>query len=630
MTKTELENQIQLANDEVNKGNFELAERLSNEVLAKLEKQNSSIENEELLRLQCIAILTLANTNFNQGNYDVTLEQAQRALARVYNSNLNEIKPKAWNIIGNVHSILGSNDKALEYYNLALAAHQELGDKPGVARVTGNIGNVYRSFGSYDKALEYYNTALATHQELGEKTRVAVVTGNIGTVYNDLGAYDKALEYYNTALTAHHELGEKPGVAIVTGNIGSMYYSLGDYDKTLEYLNTALAAHQELGDKYNVAIVTGNIGNLYYSLSDYEKALEYSNIALISLSELGDKNGIAEAAGSIGAVYADKNFDGYDPRKAEEYLLKAVDLSSEIGFKSILTSQYANLTKLYENEKRWEDAFIYYKKYTEIKDELNIEETKKQDSIRDQQKAIELAKAAATARLIATTTLLHKVLPETIAERIAEGEENIADYFPVVSIMFADIEGFTPMSADMPAYIVVKFLNYVFREFDHIIKKHGCEKIKTIGDGYMAVAGAPIECIDHAERLTLAAIDMMKPIELPDEIKTFIPSEKKFSIRIGLHTGSVVAGVVGEDRFVYDIYSDAVNTAARMESHGESDRIHVSSDFMRHLLNRFAQTKNTTHGISFENRGEMEVKGKGMMKTYFLKSNILTPDYVLA
>jgi adenylate cyclase len=660
MTHTELENQIQQADDEESKGNFELSERLANEVLAELEKQNSSIESDELLRLQCEAILAIAKTNLRQGNYDKALEQAQRGLAIASDANLNGIKARAWNIIGNVYYSLGSYDKALEYYNKALAANQELGEKSGVARVTMNIGNVYKSLGSYDKALEYYNKAFAAHQELGDKSEVASVTGNIGLVYNFLGSYDKALEYYHMALAAHQELEDKSGVARDTGNIGNVYYSLGSYDKSLEYYHMALASHKELGEKSSVARVTGNIGNVYYSLGSYDKALEYYHMAIASHKELGnksrvanvtvnignvyyslgsydkaleyyhmaiashkelgEKSSVAGVTGNIGSVYADKKFDGYDPIKGEEYLLKAIALSTEIGAKSRLAAQYNDLTHLYKNEKRWEEAFIYYKKHIEVKDELNIEETKKQDSIRQQQKAIELEKAAASARLSATTSLLHKVLPESIANRIAEGEENIADYFPAVSILFADIEGFTPMSADMPAYVVVKFLNHVFSEFDRIMKKHGCEKIKTIGDGYMAVAGAPIECVDHAERITLAALDMMKPIELPDEIKSFIPSGKKFSIRIGLHTGSVVAGVVGEDRFVYDIYSDAVNTAARMESHGESGKIHVSSDFMRHLLNRFAQTKNTTHGITFENRGEMEVKGKGMMKTYFLEN----------
>ncbi len=359
---------------------------------------------------------------------------------------------------------------------------------------------------------------------------------------------------------------------------------------------------------------------MYFDSSDYPRALEYMTKALAIYEEIGDKYGVAAVTGNIGEIYGTMEFEGYDAQKAEDYLLKAIAMSEEIGAKNF--EVHKSLADLYVNEKRWEEAHEQFKKFYEIEKEVKSEEAKKQGELTEYRRKIEESERDRQVKLAgfkAKENILHRVLPAQIAERIAEGEENIADYFPAVSILFADIEGFTPMSADMPAYVVVKFLNHVFSEFDYIMKKHGCEKIKTIGDGYMAVAGAPTECADHAERITLAALDMMKPIELTDEIKTFIPSGKKFSSRIGLHTGSVVAGVVGEDRFVYDIYSDAVNTAARMESHGESGKIHVSSDFMRHLLNRFAQTKNTTHGITFENRGEMEVKGKGMMKTYFIE-----------
>jgi class 3 adenylate cyclase len=171
------------------------------------------------------------------------------------------------------------------------------------------------------------------------------------------------------------------------------------------------------------------------------------------------------------------------------------------------------------------------------------------------------------------------------------------------------------MSADMPAHIVVRLLNHIFSEFDHIIKKYGCEKIKTIGDGYMAIAGAPVVCDDHAERMAGAAMDMLDVLQLPEAIHAHLPAGSRLQIRIGMHTGAVVAGVVGEDRFVYDVYSDAVNTAARMESHGESGRVHVSSEFVQHLQSR----KSDTNSYSLESRGVIDVKGKGKMETFFLE-----------
>ncbi|MBK7959523.1 MAG: hypothetical protein IPK03_16425 [Bacteroidetes bacterium] len=289
-----------------------------------------------------------------------------------------------------------------------------------------------------------------------------------------------------------------------------------------------------------------------------DKALEYYNLAHAVFQEIGDKQSVAMSNGNIGAIYANIKYEGYNPTKAEDFLIKAITVSQEIGTKPLLASSHKDLADLYENQKRWEEFAFHLKKHIEIKDEVNLEEVKKQDAIRQQKKEIEIAKASANARLGATTTLLHKVLPQKIASRMIEGEEIIADYFPV-------------------------------------------------------------ECSDHAERITAAAFEMIDTLAIPADIIDYLPEDVKLGIRIGLHTGPVVAGVIGQDRFVYDIYSDAVNTAARMESHGFTNRVHVSSEFALHLQNRFMMTKNTTHGIIFEKRGEMEVKGKGKMKTYFFR-----------
>ncbi len=628
MTNQQLKDQLQQAKDEYNKGNFIAAEQLASDVLNLLDKlSDDAVVSDYDPVMRANALYIIAEVMRRRGNFDAALEQAHRVLALAEKGNLLNAKTKAWNSIGLVYQALGSYDKALEFYNNALAIHYELGEKSGIAGFIGSIGNIYFFLGSYDKALEFYNNALAIHYELGERSGIATVTGNIGSVYASLRAYDKALEFYNNALSIHSEFGEKSLIASNTGNIGNVYNALGFYDKALEFFNNALAIHYELGEKSAIARVTGNIGIVYNNLGSYDKALEFYNNALAIHDELGEKLSVALVTGNIGSVYADSKFDGYDCDKAEEFLNKAIAISSDMGAQSHLVELHKSLADLYENEKRWEDAHIHFKKYIEIEKEVNVEEVKKQDAIRQQLKDIELAKAAAAAKLSATTTLLHRVLPESIATRMIAGEEEIADYFPSVSILFADIAGFTPIAAGMPASMVVRFLNFVFGRFDAIMKKYGCEKIKTIGDGYMAVAGAPIPCDDHAERMALAALEMQEDIQLPEEFKEYLPDGVDFGIRVGLHTGSVVGGVIGDERFVYDIYSDSVNTAARMESHGEADKIHVSEEFKQAFLGADHQEQphesptspTSPKSLHFQERGEMEIKGKGIMKTYFLE-----------
>jgi class 3 adenylate cyclase len=200
--------------------------------------------------------------------------------------------------------------------------------------------------------------------------------------------------------------------------------------------------------------------------------------------------------------------------------------------------------------------------------------------------------------------LLLNILPASIAERLKAGENVISDYFPEATVMFADLAGFTKMSAKLasPEKLVI-ILNDIFTEFDMVANKYGLEKIKTIGDCYMVAGGIPVTSTDHSERSAYAAVDMLKVFT---EIKANWKMD--FGIRIGIHVGSIVAGVIGKNKFVYDLWGDTVNTASRMESHGVPGRINCSQDIYEKLKDKFI----------FEDRGEMEVKGKGIMRMFFL------------
>jgi class 3 adenylate cyclase len=191
--------------------------------------------------------------------------------------------------------------------------------------------------------------------------------------------------------------------------------------------------------------------------------------------------------------------------------------------------------------------------------------------------------------------LLLNILPAPIAERLKETEGPIADHHAEATILFADIAGFTAMSTRMPADELVALLNAVFTGFDQLARRHGVEKIKTIGDAYMAVAGLPEPATDHVERIANLALDMRARSTLP--------------IRIGIDTGPVVAGVIGESKFIYDLWGDAVTTASRMESHGVPGSIQVTEAVRDRLADRYDLVA----------RGEIEVKGRGEMRTWLLE-----------
>ncbi len=582
--------------------------------------------------LHARTLLALSISLWQRGMAKEALPCAEEALALAEQLESKKLQAKALGNIGTVHWNLSNYARALEYLGRALALDEDLGNKAGMATILGNIGIVYENLADYARALEYYGKALALDEELGNKSGMARHLGHIGIVYENLSDYSRALEYHDKALALDEELGNKRAVAGHLGNIGNVYANLSDYARALEYMGKALALAEELGNKRAVAGHLGNIGVVHVQLSDYVRALEYFGRALALAEELGDKSGVATWLGNIGETYTKQDFEGYDPDKAEEYLLRAIDLSTEIGYKATLIEFHKTLSDLYEHEQRFGDAFTHFKKHIAIKDEVNVEEVKKQEAIREQrrqaaerEKEIEIERTRATAE----KRILNNILPEGITQRLIKGENPIADHYDGVSVLFMDIVEFTTLCTKVSAQQLVHLLNAIFSSADAVMREFGLEKIKTIGDAYMAVAGAPIVQEDHAQRAANAAVKLLDVMQnlvvsFPPEYgdRSWIESIPEIEVRIGLHCGPAAAGVVGENKFLYDLWGDAVNTAARMESHGEAGKIHVSEEFVLALsLNRPSDTFShwEKEGMRAIPRGEMEIKGKGKMRTYFLE-----------
>ncbi len=223
--------------------------------------------------------------------------------------------------------------------------------------------------------------------------------------------------------------------------------------------------------------------------------------------------------------------------------------------------------------------------------------------LRSYDKAVTSAETALQKEHGRSEALLANILPSEVSARLKRGEEPIADSHAEVTVLFADIVGFTERSATMPPERLIDLLNTAFTRFDHLVERYDLEKIKTIGDAYMVVGGAPRARDDHARAVAGLALDMIQASEEISQI-----TGEPFAVRIGINSGPVVAGVIGERKLAYDLWGDVVNTASRMESHGEPGRVQITSA-TRDLLNG---------AFSFEQRSGVEVKGKGLMTTYFL------------
>lgn len=221
------------------------------------------------------------------------------------------------------------------------------------------------------------------------------------------------------------------------------------------------------------------------------------------------------------------------------------------------------------------------------------------DEIAQRKKAEEILRAEQEK----SERLLLNILPAMIADRLKKGDSNIADGFAEVTILFADIVGFTEISSRTSPQELVELLNKIFSAFDRLSEQYGLEKIKTIGDNYMVAGGLPMPCTNHAESIAEMALEMQQEI-----MKFSGECRQPLKIRIGINTGPVVAGVIGTKKFIYDLWGDAVNTASRMESQGISGKIQVSDSTYQLLCDRYL----------LEKRGTINVKGKGDMTTYLL------------
>lgn len=595
-----------------------------------------------------------------KNNYPKALEYFKKAL--VINEKLEDKNGIAYNLgnMGTIYFYQLNYSKAIEYYQRAIKISLETGDSSNLALNIGDLGNVYTYQSNYPMALEYYQKALIINEKIENKNSIALNLGNIGTIYHYLSNYTKALEYTQKSVKLFEDLGNRSSYALNLGNLGSIYTSLLDYPKALECYFKSIRINEELGNKASIAIKLGNIANIYTHQSNYPKAIEYFNKAIDINKEVGSKIGLAYNYAGLGSHYLTisqdsiiKNNDNkikllvnreVNLNKSIEYFSISIELFEEIGELNYRSEINYNLSEAYRLKGDFKTAYQTYKEYKVLKDsvfskenndkiatlekiredDLKQKEIEKQKiRIAEQEKREQLIHYFSIGLVLLMTVvmiviyrllkrsdkLLYNVLPFSIATRLKKKEHPISDYFTQASIVFIDIVNFTEMAKNEDPQRLVSNLNSIFTKYDTMTKKYGLEKIKTIGDSYMAAAGIPEVQENNTHRAAQMALEvkaMMKDYHTADGTK--------IEVRIGLDCGPVVAGVIGENKFIYDMWSDAVNTASRMESSSIAGQIHVSE--------RFKEAVTEYEQFDYVERGEIEIKGKGKMKTFFMGSSV--------
>jgi len=569
---------------------------------------------------------------------------------------------KVYNLLGNALYNLSDFSNSLEYYTKALDINQEINNKEAIGINYGNLGRVYKDFFSdYFKALEFYSKALQINQEIGNKQGISRHYTNIGIVYLELSDFNKALEYFSKALLIDEEIENKEGIGSNLVNIGIVCYNINEDEKALEYFKNSLVFLEEIGHKNFYSNALMNIGNAYSKLSDYKKSLEYHTYSLQIKEEIGNKAGISQNLTNIGSVYGklcnySKAFEYlnksleisleigaqkitainyfnmgynyniqeslfYNPVKSEEYLQKALKIAEEINAKDLVIHVYDTLYTLRLNQERYKEALELQNKSIVLEKEIQSTEVKKQaDRFDIARKTAEREKQLAVerARYEGRESILRNILPDSVTDRLVKGENPIADHIDSASVLFMDLVGFTSLASIAPPKQLVYLLDAIFHKADEVVETFGLEKIKTIGDGYLAVANVTTPLEEHQKATALAALKLLETmkdftVNIPNNLgdTEWLNDMKDLEIRIGIHTGEVVAGIIGKNKYTYDLWGDAVNVASRMESNSEAGRIHISEEFAI-SIEKYPE-------FSIIPRGEISIKGKGAMNTFWLE-----------
>jgi adenylate cyclase len=461
--------------------------------------------------------------------------------------------------VGTIYYYRGNYSKALYFFKKSMESYKKVGYKKGMSSILNNMGGVYYYLGNYPKTLELYKQAVVMQEEFGDKKIVAALTKNIGGIYSKVEDYSNAMKYYNKAYSICKNLKDVKAIAQILNAIGFVYTKKGDYKKAFASLNQALIISDKENDKQLKIEVLSNLGELLYDESDFDKALSYYNSCLKYSEEINSLQYKSDTQIAIGNVL-------HKLGKNKDAIIKCKDglkIAEKLGSVSAKKEACECLYEAYKSVENSKSALHFYEKVNIYKDSLQSEETsnkmmnmefqqqqlvdsianvkkthavqlKHKEEVQQQEKqrniiiislgfilviAIGLwnrlnytrkSRAALTIEKDRSEKLLLNILPEEIAQELKEkGAVNARD-FNLVSILFSDFKSFTQTAEKMSPQHLVEEINVCFKAFDLITEKYNIEKIKTIGDSYMAAGGIPNPDKNAVKNIVLAGLEMQQ------------------------------------------------------------------------------------------------------------------------
>ena len=596
---------------------------------------------------------------------DSAIALAQEAIRLSDDAGYEVGKAEGFSTIGGVYYDQSNFEQAQVFFNRALSVYEKEADTTGISRIQNSLGTMYSDLGDYPMALEYYLKSLRNGQRMSDTIRIATAYMNLGTVYQeDESTYPQAKESYQEAIDMFGKKNYKIGVAGTQLNFGDWYVEVGegnlereqkaqaikDFQEAIPYLEDALEGFREVG--YYPAYPLNSLGRAYFGLGQYDTALRYYGEALVEAGM--NPNPSVETTTYLGLGEV-RSKQGLYAQAIEDFQ-KALELAKQTGVLSDQEESYEGLSEAYAALNQFDRAFEAQQNYSVVRESLKaadyakemsrqrvsfgLENAERENQLLKTQNSLNELQIERDARakqllmvilglflaIIAgfifqyfyirrtnkrlafernrSDQILLNILPQEVAEELKEYGYTKAKEFRNITVLFTDFKAFSLIAERVSAEMLVKSVDYYFKNFDEITERHNLEKIKTIGDAYMCAGGIPTPNKTHARDSFEAALEILQFVKATElnPPKGIYP----FQIRIGLNSGPVVAGVVGTKKFAYDIWGNTVNIAARMESGSVPGRINVSENIYLELKGDY----------EFTYRGELEVKNQSF-KMYF-------------
>ena len=562
--------------------------------------------------------------------------------------------------IGIAYYYQGNTSSALEYYNRSLHVYDSIGDLESKARMLNNLGTVYYSTGTDDKALDSYFQSLSVAEKIGDNDGIATAYSNIANVYlNKQATTGKALDFFLKALHLSEETGDKIIIGGSSVNLAEIYRGQSKYDSAIFYYDKSMKAFE---NTINMPVPLRGLALVYAKKADFSNAIHFAELSYQMASQFDSRLAMTQSLITLGDIYFKK--DNY-PAALISYQ-KADSIAGMISAYKELDDAYAGLASTYSSMGDDHKAYQYQKLFSDIADTLNnqtlsdklaslqqnfeIQTRQNQINLLTKDKKLQeldlrsqkLQKSFIFGVLVLIffiafmiyrnnrektktniildkqkaqiESLLQNILPAEVAVELQENGKATPKYFDLASVLFTDFKGFTMHADALSPQEVVNELNICFQAFDNIVEKYNLEKIKTIGDSYMCAGGIPKKDEQHPVNIVKAALEIRDWMDELNQKRT-AQGQPRWELRIGIHIGPLVAGVVGRKKYAYDIWGSTVNIASRMESNGEPGLVNISEATYNLIKHQFRCIY----------RGKISAKNIGEIDMYFVDGELALP-----